>query len=334
MGGLKITPESIGRRRQWTEDELVGELVKGSQAALARLITLVENEPAGMSRVLPMIQHYLGRAFCVGFTGPPGAGKSSLVSQVAKVLRAMDKKVGIIAVDPTSPFSGGAFLGDRIRMQDHFLDPGVFIRSMATRGSLGGLARATGDVIKLMDASGCDYVLVETVGVGQTELDIMQTTDLTVVVLVPEGGDSVQAMKAGLMEIGDLFVVNKADRPGAEGLALQLQGVLQMNPRYESAMPPVLLTQGIDGKGVPELVGAIQDRQRNLCASDLEARRRERRKWELKEVLKRTVVQEWQELINSDEAVGKQLDEVAAGRKDPYTALREIFPRGCLKILD
>lgn len=316
------------------EDELVGELVKGSQTALARLITLVENEPAGMLRVLPLIQHYLGRAFCVGFTGPPGAGKSSLVSQVAKVLRSMGKKLGIIAVDPTSPFSGGAFLGDRIRMQDHFLDPGVFIRSMATRGSLGGLARATGDVIKLMDASGCDYVLVETVGVGQTELDIMQTTDLTVVVLVPEGGDSIQAMKAGLMEIGDIFVINKSDRPGADSLAVQLRGVLEMNPGHGSAIPPVLLTRGTDGQGVPELAGAIRERQLNLGGADLEDRRREKRKAEFEEVLKRAVVREWRGLADSDETVRKLLAEVVDGSKDPYTALKEIFPRGCIYSAD
>ena len=328
----KINPENIARSRRWSEEELIDQLAWGKVTALARLITLVENDPAVMARVLPMVQPVLGRAFCIGLTGPPGAGKSSLASRLTGVLRSAGQKIGVIAVDPTSPFSGGAFLGDRIRMQDHCLDPGVFIRSMATRGSLGGLARSTGDVIKLMDVYGCDYILVETVGVGQTELDIMQATDVTVVVLVPEGGDSIQAMKAGLMEIGDIFVINKSDRPGAEGLAVLLRGVLEMNPRYGSAIPPVLLTRGTDGQGVPELAGAILDRRHNLEGADLEARRRERRKAEFEEILKRAVVQEWRKLTDSDETVGNLLAGVAAGGKDPYTALLEIFPRGCIKL--
>lgn len=313
-----------------SEGELVGRLIEGQEMALARLITLIENDASGMTQVLPLIQQHLGKAFCIGFTGPPGAGKSSLVSQVTKVMRSQNKKVGIIAVDPTSPFSGGAFLGDRIRMQEHCLDTGVFIRSMATRGSLGGLARATRDAVKLLDVYGCDYILVETVGVGQTELDIMQTTDVTVVVLVPEGGDSVQAMKAGLMEIGDIFVVNKSDRPGADSLAAQLQAVLQLNPRYETKTPPVMLTQGVSGKGVAGLVDVIQTHQLILKNMDLELRRREKRKQELEDILKWAVASEWKEMLESDEVVKKQLDEVIEGRKDPYTALREIFPRGYL----
>ena len=325
------TSDSVVRRKSFSIEELAGQLAGGSEIALARLITLVENEPYVMTQMLPLIQQHLGKAFCIGFTGPPGAGKSSLVNQVTKVLRAGGKKVGIIAVDPTSPFSGGAFLGDRIRMQEHYLDPGVFIRSMATRGSLGGLARATKDVIKLMDVFGCDYVLVETVGVGQTELDIMQTTDITAVVLVPEGGDSVQAMKAGLMEIGDLFVINKSDRPGAESLAVQVRAVLMMNPRYESGAPPVLLTQGVSGDGVAELVDVIQAQQLNLNSSELEAGRRKKRKQEFEEILKWAVVQEWKSLVKSDGAVKKQLEEVVIGLKDPYTALKELFPGGYLK---
>lgn len=332
-GGPPIAKGNIMPGRQLREEELVNELVGSSEIALARLITLVENDPSVMTRVLPRIQQYLGRAFCIGFTGPPGAGKSTLVNQVAKMLRSAGKKLGIIAVDPTSPFSGGAFLGDRIRMQDLYLDPGVFIRSMATRGSLGGLARATRDVIKLMDVFGCDYVLVETVGVGQTELDIMQTTDITAVVLVPEGGDGVQAMKAGLMEIGDIFVINKADRPGAGNLAMQLRAVLHMNPRYESAMPPVLLTSGMNGRGVVELVDAIRDWQLNLGAASLEARRREIRRVEFEEILKRAVAGEWDALVSIDKSAKKKLGEVITGYKDPYTAIREIFPQGCLKTM-
>jgi LAO/AO transport system kinase len=312
------------------EEELVEQVLQGNELALARLISVVENEPNRMAKILPGIQLSLGRAHCIGFTGPPGAGKSSLVNQVTKVLRAKEKKVGIIAVDPTSPFSGGAFLGDRIRMQSHYLDPGVFIRSMATRGSYGGLAQATKDVIKVMDAYGMEYVLVETVGVGQTELDIMQTTDTTVVVLVPEGGDSVQAMKAGLMEIGDIFVINKADRPGAEDIAMQLRVILQMNPRYQKNLPPILLTQSIDGIGVEELADAIKTHKLALKDEELTGRRKERRKVEFEEVLKQMAVREWKIITKNSRKAQELLTDVIEGKVDPYSALKEVFPRGVL----
>jgi len=311
-------------------DQLLEQFFKGKETALARLISLVENDPSRMTVILPAIQQSLGTAFCIGFTGPPGAGKSSLVNQVVKLLRKQEKKVGIIAVDPTSPFSGGALLGDRVRMQELYLDPGVFIRSMATRGSLGGLSRATRDAIKLMDAFGMDYVLVETVGVGQTELDIMQTTDITVVVLVPEGGDSIQAMKAGLMEIGDIFVINKSDRPGADSMEAQLRIILHMNPRFEAAMPPVLLTQGKDGTGVDGLVEAIVTQESRLKEKELKWRRRERAEVEFEDVLKYWMTWEWKDLLEADAGVKQQYAEVISGRTDPYTALKELFPGGIL----
>lgn len=314
------------------EEELVESMLQGSELALARLISVVENEPSRMVKILPLIQSFLGRAHCIGFTGPPGVGKSSLVNQVTRVLRAHEKKVGIIAVDPTSPFSGGAFLGDRIRMQSHYLDPGVFIRSMATRGSYGGLAQATKDVIKLIDAYGVDYILVETVGVGQTELDIMQTTDTTVVVLVPEGGDSVQAMKAGLMEIGDLFVINKADRPGAEDVAMQLKVILQMNPRYQEKMPPILLTQSIDGQGVEELVDSLKAHRLAIKDEELISRRKERRKVEFEEILKQMAVREWKKAAKASGQVQERLADVLEGKVDPYSALEGLFPRGVLNL--
>ena len=308
------------------EETLVDELLQGSQTALARLITLVENQPTAMVRVLPLLQRKLGLAYCVGFTGPPGAGKSTLVSKVTKVLREQQKKVGIIAIDPTSPFTGGAFLGDRIRMQEMGLDSGVFIRSMATRGSWGGLAQATKNVVKLMDAGGFDYILVETVGVGQTELDVRNATDMTVVVLVPEGGDGVQAMKAGLMEIGDIFVVNKADRPGAENLSNQVRGVLELNPQYKAKRPPVLLTQGIDGAGVPELVAVIQQAQAEVDREELELRRQERRMMEFEEMIKWYVVEKWHRGRESNPRLRTIFHQVEDGRQDPYSALREMFP--------
>ncbi len=317
--------------RQAKATELAGKLLEGSELALARLISLIENDSASMSDVLPIIQHSLGRAHCIGFTGPPGAGKSSLVNHVTRLLREKGKRVGIIAVDPSSPFSGGALLGDRIRMQAHSLDPGVFIRSMATRDSYGGLSRATGHVIKLMDAFGMDYVLVETVGVGQVELDVMNTTDTVVVILVPEGGDSVQLMKAGLMEIGDIFVVNKSDRPGAEEIALQLQVILQMNARYAQNTPPILLTQSIDGLGVDKLVDALRDHRKGLNGAVLEARRKERRKKEFEETLAAVLIREWRRLLEADPGIREKLALVLEGSTDPYSVIEEMFPGGIIR---
>src|SRR6266436_640047 len=204
-------PKTVAQRT----DRMIDRMLGGDRLALARLITQVENRTAALPAIMKAVYPRAHGAYVVGVTGPPGAGKSTVVDRLTVLLRAEGATVGVVAVDPSSPFTGGAVLGDRIRMQTHALDPGVFIRSMATRGSLGGLAAATGDVIKLMDAFGFPWILIETVGVGQTELDIVRQADTTVVILVPESGDSVQAMKAGLMEVADIFVVNKADRDGA-----------------------------------------------------------------------------------------------------------------------
>ena len=298
-------------------DALLKDFDEGKTAALARAVSIVENRRAGFERILAVLHPKLGRAWRLGLTGPPGAGKSTLTMRLTKAYREMGKRVGIIAVDPTSPFTGGALLGDRIRMESVALDPGVYIRSMATRGSLGGLASATREVADVLDAFGIDVILIETVGVGQSELDISRTADTSVVVLVPESGDSIQTLKAGLMEIADVYVVNKADRPGADRLSNELELMLglragnslqnvpahhgvdlkrPLTPEQRRAMnparaareaaraaeperwtPPVLRTVAADGKGVDELIAGI-DRHMTFLQSSGELRvRRVRR---------------------------------------------------------
>src|SRR5438034_1500798 len=272
--------------------DLVTRMLDGDRLALARLITRVENRTPEIPEIMRAVFARTGRAHVLGMTGPPGAGKSTLVDRLTTLLRREGLSVGIIAVDPSSPFTGGAVLGDRIRMQTHTLDPEVFIRSMATRGSLGGLARATGDVIKLLDAFGFPWILIETVGVGQTELDIVKQADTTVVILVPESGDSVQAMKAGLMEVADIFVVNKADRDGAHALMAELRFSAHLH--YSSSVSakdieweiPVLAAQATNDVGVAELLGEIKRHRRVLEeAGALEKRRQARRRAELRTLL-------------------------------------------------
>jgi LAO/AO transport system kinase len=306
--------------------DLVERMLGGDRVALARLMTLVENRapelPGVMSRVYPR----LGHAHVVGVTGPPGAGKSTLTDRVTVRLRAAGKRVGIVAVDPSSPFSGGAVLGDRIRMQAHFLDPGVFIRSLASRGSHGGVARATRDVVRLLDAYGMDVILVETVGVGQTELDIMRMADTTVVVLVPEAGDAVQVMKAGLLEIADVFVVNKADREGAERMKSELVQMLHLRPAGAWTIP-VLLTQATNDVGVDEVVAAV-GQHRAAVAGDATraAAAPARRECELLDILEEEVRRRLaQGLGATADGLGPLLAEVRAGRLDPYSAALRIL---------
>src|SRR5216110_34458 len=244
-------------------DRMIERMLGGDRLALARLITQIENRTAALPAIMRTVYPRAHGAYVVGVTGPPGAGKSTVVDRLTARLRGEAATVGVVAVDPSSPFTGGAVLGDRIRMQTHALDPGVFIRSMATRGSLGGLARATGDAIKLLAAAGYAWILVETVGVGQTELDIMKLADTTVVVLVPESGDAIQTMKAGLMEAADVFVVNKADRAGAPALMAELKFAAHLAytspgaPRDIDWEVPVLATEAQAGTGITELFDAI-----------------------------------------------------------------------------
>jgi LAO/AO transport system kinase len=302
-------------------------MLAGDRLALARLITRVENRLPDVAEIMRAVQPRLGRAHVLGVTGPPGAGKSTLVDRLTARLRAEGAGVGIVAVDPSSPFTGGAVLGDRIRMQAHTLDPGVFIRSMATRGSLGGLASATGDVIKLMDTFGFPWILIETVGVGQTELDIIRQADTTVVILVPESGDSVQAMKAGLMEVADIFVVNKADREGADRTVASIEAMLSLESYPDGRWrPPIVKTEATTGKGVVELVAAI-DRFRLHTAASLGERRRARAEFRVRELLAHRFVQHVEQRVLAAGEFDRLLDRIAARETDPYTVVEEIIRR-------
>lgn len=309
-------------------------MLAGDRLALARLITRVENRMDGVAGIMRAVQPRLGRGYVVGVTGPPGAGKSTLVDRLTARLRGEGARVGVIAVDPSSPFTGGAVLGDRIRMQSHTLDPDVFIRSMATRGSLGGLAAATGDVIKLLDAFGFAWILIETVGVGQTELDIVKQADTTVVALVPESGDSVQAMKAGLMEVADIFVVNKADRDGAHALMAEVRFSAHLH--YSSSVSakdidweiPVLAAQATNDVGVDELLAEIKRHRRTLDgAGALEKRRQARRRGEVRTLLVEEFAGRVMTAVDRDPALVAVMDAVAAGTLDVYSGVERILDR-------
>ena len=312
--------------------DLVERMLQGDGLALARLITLVENRSPLVPEIMRQISPKTDRAYTVGLTGPPGAGKSSLADRLTALIRETGASVGIIAVDPSSPYSGGALLGDRIRMQGHALDPEVFIRSMATRGSRGGLARATSEVVKLLDAFGKAWILIETVGVGQTELQIATTADTTIVVLTPESGDTVQTMKAGLLEVADIFVVNKADRPGADLFVNELVFMLHMsNGRTRASEEiewevPVLPTQAHEGRGVAAVLEAIR-RHRTLLSEHgaLESRRARKRRAEFQEILIQEIRERVLDRIRGDQHLARILDEVASGRLDPHSAVAELL---------
>lgn len=306
--------------------ELVDRMLAGAQQSLSRLITLVERDAPEVSAIMREISPRLGQAYTIGITGPPGGGKSTLADGLTRIARNKGLSVGIIAIDPTSPFTGGAVLGDRVRMQQHFLDSEVFIRSMATRGSHGGLSQTARGVIKLLDAFGKDLIMVETIGVGQTELDIVDAVDTTIVVLVPEAGDTIQTMKAGLMEIGDIFVVNKADREGAIRLLAELEAGLLLSAKESQWRAPVLATQAVNDIGVAELYHEIERHRGYLEATgQLSQRRRQQRKEELLHIIEQRIRGQLLHLVEGDGLLMGALEKVERGELDPYSAAAEIL---------
>ncbi|MBK8128544.1 MAG: methylmalonyl Co-A mutase-associated GTPase MeaB [bacterium] len=298
---------------------LTNDMLSGSRAALARVLSRVENSPTGADEALRAIGNRIGKAVRIGFTGPPGAGKSSLVTCYTKLLRKQGKQVAILAVDPTSPFSGGALLGDRVRMNSIGLDPGVFVRSLATRGDLGGLSQAAGDMADVMDAAGFDYILFETVGVGQSELEVVQYADTVVVVLVPESGDAIQGMKAGLMEAADVFCVNKSDREGADRFIGDLQGAMGLK-MWDTWTPPVVTTVATRDQGTPELAEQIEAHLDTLRKTgEFEKRRHAHARRRIQRMLeKRLLAQFW----TKEKAA--LMDAALANGESPYGVLGKL----------
>ncbi len=303
---------------------LVAGVLDGDPRAVARSISLVEAEGAAAADVIKGVFRQSGRATLLGVTGAPGVGKSSLVDRLVTTVRRDGRTVGVLAIDPTSPFSGGAVLGDRVRMQTHTGDAGVFVRSMATRGELGGLARATGDAVVVLDAAGFDLIVIETVGVGQAEVEISRTADMTVVVTMPGAGDGVQALKAGVMEIADLFVVNKADHDGADRAVAEIQTMLGLHAyQPEEWRPPVRQTRAIDGTGVPEVLRMIDA----YCArggTEVGRRRRARLEARVRHLVSESLLQHVEQQALEPGAFARVLDQVVAAEVDPYTAAEEV----------
>jgi LAO/AO transport system kinase len=303
---------------------LAERIRSGETRALARAISIVENRQQGWSDLLKSLFPHTGKARVLGMTGAPGAGKSTLVNQLAKHYRKENRTVGIIAVDPTSPYTGGAILGDRIRMQDHYSDAGIYIRSMATRGSLGGLARATADAATVLDASGRDLVMIETVGVGQDEIDIVRLADVTIVILVPGMGDDVQTIKAGIMEIADIFVINKSDREGAERVEREIRAMQSLATRSDRWTPPIVKTVASDGVGTKELAQAIAGYEAYLQKENL-AFNKNVENWQerLVEMLRDAMLEKARAQLDAG-SLERYAAEIAEHKRDPYSLVEEI----------
>jgi LAO/AO transport system kinase len=317
----------MARRRDWTRESLAAGVRAGDKRALARAITLVENSEPLAYELVRELYPETGAAYAIGVTGPPGVGKSSLVNALVRHVRGLDQTVGVVSVDPSSPFSHGALLGDRIRLSDHFLDPGVFIRSMGTRGHLGGVAEATLQAMLVLDASGKDVLFLETVGAGQGEVEVISIADTVVLVLMPGSGDSIQALKAGMMEIPDVIAINKMDHPAAKTMLNEVRSILSLD-RERAWRPPIVLTEAVRGENVRELWEKIREHRAFLeRAGKLEERRRRNLVEEVFAVALSRAKAHLEHAVADDPELRRLLDEVQRRRLDPLTAVREIMDR-------
>ena len=301
------------------------EIINGNPRAIARGISLIENETGNAQKIMKKVFPYTGKSTIIGVTGAPGSGKSTLVDQMIGSLRNNGEKIGIVAVDPSSPFSGGAILGDRIRMMRHSTDPEIFIRSMATRGHLGGLAKTSGEAIAILEAAGKDFVLVETVGVGQDEVEVIKLADIVLVVLIPGVGDDIQAFKAGIMEIADIFVLNKADSPETEKTERQIKAMLDLGFK-EEPLPPVVKTIATEGEGVDALLDEIDKIRANKNEGQKEARKKKLIFWMLKDIINEKIYREVSENIRDSE-FSEYIERIYIKELDPYTAAEEIIKK-------